>query len=84
MNGRAWSRHLLLNAPVISKQRVVKASLDIEGDVYNPLLWSVCLQTENGIQVVSVHHTESAARNKILRMKGSASMMPKRLEETKK
>jgi hypothetical protein len=76
MNGRAWSRHLLLNAPVISKQRVVKASLDIEGDVYNPLLWSVCLQTENGIHTIIVHHTESAARNKILRMKGITPMIP--------
>jgi hypothetical protein len=75
----------LLTAPVVSKQgSATKASLDIAQDIYNPLRWSVCLQTENGIQVVSVHHTESAARNKILRMKGSASMMPKRLEETKK
>ncbi|MGA9153837.1 MAG: hypothetical protein WBZ36_24925 [Candidatus Nitrosopolaris sp.] len=72
MNG--W--HLLLHAPVISKQEpAVKASLDIARDVYNPLLWSVCLQTENGAKAISVHHTESAARNKILKMKGSTPMM---------
>jgi hypothetical protein len=77
MNGWAWkSRHLLLHAPVISKQgSAAKASLDIARDVYNPLLWSVCLQTENGMNAISVHHTESAARNKILRMKGSTPMI---------
>jgi hypothetical protein len=77
MNGWDKSRHLLLTAPVVSKQgSVVKASLDIEGDVYNPLLWSVCLQTESGIHAIIVHHTESAARNKILRMKGITPMIP--------
>ncbi|MFZ0510308.1 MAG: hypothetical protein WAM14_01770 [Candidatus Nitrosopolaris sp.] len=78
MNGWAWkSRHLLVTAPVISKQgSTVKASLDIARDVYNPLLWSVSLQTENGMHAINVHQTEGAARNKILRMKGSTPMIP--------
>jgi hypothetical protein len=77
MNGWAWkSRHLLLTAPVISKQgSTVKASLDIARDVYNPLLWSVSLQNENGMHTITVHQTEGAARKKIGRMKGITPMI---------
>ena len=79
MNGWAWkSRHILLHAPVISKQgRAIPATLDVAQDVYNPLLWSVCLQTENGTRAISVHQTEIAARKKILRMYGAGERLRK-------
>jgi hypothetical protein len=72
MNG--WTRkskQLLLHARVIPKRPANdKAKLSITMDLYNPLLWSVGLQTNNGFQAISVHHSRYGAEQKIQRIKG--------------
>ena len=73
MNGWTWkTKQLLLHAPVISKLPTAsKARLCVQEDIYNPLLWSVVLQTDNGARALSVHPTKFGAERKMFRMKGS-------------
>jgi hypothetical protein len=63
MNGRMWkTKQLLLDAPIIPKQATAdKARLCILEDIFNPLLWAVVLQTDNGVRALSVHPTRFAA-----------------------
>jgi hypothetical protein len=73
MNGWKWkTKQLLLHAPVISKLPTAsKARLCVQEDLYNPLLWSVLLQTDNGARVLSVHPTKAKAKRKMFSMKGT-------------
>jgi hypothetical protein len=77
MNGWLWNtRHLLLHAPLISKAATNdKAKLSIIRDLYNPLLWSVGLQTNNGFHAISVHHSMNGAAQKIQRIRGNQLMI---------
>jgi hypothetical protein len=94
MNGWMWkTKQLLLHAPVISKLPTAsKARLCVQEDIYNPLLWSVVLQTDNGMRALSVHPTRFAAEHKMLRMKGMwptehvhlSSKLPRGLEVEEK
>jgi hypothetical protein len=82
MNGWMWkTKQLLLHAPVMPKQDTAnKARLCVLEDIYNPLLWSVVLQTDNGARVLSVHPTKSKAKRKMFSMKGTWSKTLERQE----
>jgi hypothetical protein len=83
MNGWIWkSKQLLLHARVISKPATSdNTKLSVTRDIYNPLLWSVGLQTNSGFHTISVHHSRYGAVQKIHRIKGSKSMIQSQRDE---